>query len=102
MFPGSRIGHALGLTGAPIVNVENASASGSSAFREAYYAVADGRCDIALAVGVGEDSETIEEIYEPYLIQRGFLKRTSAGRVLTRRAYEHFNRKPPAKMAELF
>lgn len=49
----------------------------------------------SLAVGVSEDAETIEEIYEPYLIQRGFLKRTSAGRVLTRRAYEHFNRKPP-------
>jgi holliday junction DNA helicase RuvB len=49
----------------------------------------------SLAVGVSEDAETIEEIYEPYLIQHGFLKRTSAGRVLTRRAYEHFNRKPP-------
>ncbi len=48
-----------------------------------------------LAVGVGEDAETIEEIYEPYLIQRGFLKRTSSGRVLTKLAYEHFNRKPP-------
>lgn len=49
----------------------------------------------SLAVGVSEDAETIEEIYEPYLIQRGFLKRTSAGRVVTRRAYEHFDRKPP-------
>ncbi len=49
----------------------------------------------SLAVGVSEDAETIEEIYEPYLIQRGFLKRTSAGRVLTRRAYQHFDRKPP-------
>lgn len=55
-----------------------------------------------LAVGVGEDAETIEEIYEPYLIQRGFLKRTSAGRILTRRAYEHFNRKPPSRVPELF
>ena len=51
----------------------------------------------SLAVGVGEDTETIEEIYEPYLIQRGFLKRTAAGRVLTERAYRHFNRKPPAR-----
>lgn len=56
----------------------------------------------SLAVGVGEDSQTIEEIYEPYLIQSGFLKRTSAGRVLTRRTYEHFNRKPPAQNTELF
>jgi holliday junction DNA helicase RuvB len=55
----------------------------------------------SLAVGVSEDAETIEEIYEPYLIQRGFLKRTSAGRVLTRRAYEHFNRKPP-QSSDLF
>ena len=56
----------------------------------------------SLAVGVGEDAETIEEIYEPYLIQRGFLKRTSSGRVLTRRSYEHFNRKPPSREPELF
>lgn len=56
----------------------------------------------SLAVGVGEEAETIEEIYEPYLIQRGFLKRTSAGRVLTRRSYEHFGKKPPAQAKELF
>ncbi len=54
---------------------------------------------VNLAVGVGEDSETIEEIYEPYLIQKGFLKRTHSGRVATRRAYEHFNRKPPVSGA---
>ncbi len=56
----------------------------------------------SLAVGVGEDAETIEEIYEPYLIQRGFLKRTATGRVLTERAYKHFNLKPPQKAADLF
>lgn len=56
----------------------------------------------SLAVGVGEDAETLEEIYEPYLIQRGFLKRTSAGRVLTERAYLHFGAKPPASAAQLF
>jgi holliday junction DNA helicase RuvB len=56
----------------------------------------------SLAVGVGEEAETIEEIYEPYLIQRGFLKRTASGRVLTRRSYEHFNRKPPVSSPELF
>lgn len=42
-----------------------------------------------LSVGVGEESDTLEEIYEPYLIQRGFLKRTPSGRVATPRAYEH-------------
>lgn len=56
----------------------------------------------SLAVGVSEDAETIEEIYEPYLIQHGFLKRTSAGRVLTEKAYKHFNRKPPSRSTELF
>lgn len=56
----------------------------------------------SLAVGVGEEAETLEEIYEPYLIQRGFLKRTAAGRVLTRRCYEHFNLKPPSQSPELF
>ena len=56
----------------------------------------------SLAVGVGEDAETLEEIYEPYLIQRGFLKRTASGRVLTERAYLHFGAKPPASAQQLF
>ena len=56
----------------------------------------------SLAVGVGEDAETLEEIYEPYLIQRGFLKRTASGRVLTERAYLHFGAKPPAPEQQLF
>ncbi|HOW58298.1 MAG TPA: Holliday junction branch migration DNA helicase RuvB [Candidatus Omnitrophota bacterium] len=56
----------------------------------------------SLAVGVGEDGETIEEIYEPYLIQQGFLKRTASGRVLTERAYQHFNVEPPAHSQQLF
>lgn len=55
-----------------------------------------------LAVCVGEDAETLEEIYEPYLIQHGFLKRTPAGRVLTSRSYAHFNIKPPQGVNELF
>lgn len=54
-----------------------------------------------LAVGVCEDAETIEEIYEPYLIQKGFLKRTPSGRMVTVRAYRHFNRKP-SKSLDLF
>ncbi|HPW77296.1 MAG: Holliday junction ATP-dependent DNA helicase RuvB [Candidatus Omnitrophica bacterium ADurb.Bin292] len=56
----------------------------------------------SLAVGVGEDSETIEEIYEPYLIQRGFLKRTALGRIATERAYQHFQMTPPAADQQLF
>ncbi len=56
----------------------------------------------SLAVGVSEEAETIEEIYEPYLIQKGFLKRTASGRVATKRSYEHFNLTPPAGHNELF
>ena len=44
-----------------------------------------------IAVAVSEESDTIEEMYEPYLIQQGFIKRTSRGRMATALAYEHFN-----------
>jgi len=44
----------------------------------------------SLAVAVGEDAGTLEEVYEPYLIQNGYLQRTSRGRVATRKAYERF------------
>jgi holliday junction DNA helicase RuvB len=43
-----------------------------------------------LAVAVGEDAGTIEEVYEPFLIQNGFLMRTPRGRVATKRAYQRF------------
>jgi Holliday junction DNA helicase RuvB len=43
----------------------------------------------ALAAAVGEDAGTLEDLYEPFLIQEGFLQRTPRGRVATRRAYEH-------------
>ncbi len=46
-----------------------------------------------IAVAVGEESHTIEEVYEPFLIQQGYIKRTPRGREATQRAYEHFNRK---------
>ncbi len=46
-----------------------------------------------LAVAIGEESDTIEELYEPYLIQSGFLNRTPRGRVATEAAYDHFKRK---------
>ena len=48
-----------------------------------------------IAVSLGEDQETIEDIFEPYLIQIGFLNRTPRGRVLTPHAYKHFGRKCP-------
>ena len=56
----------------------------------------------SVAVGVSEDAETIEEICEPYLIQQGFLRRTSAGRILTEKAYKHFSKELPAKLKSLF
>jgi Holliday junction DNA helicase RuvB len=48
-----------------------------------------------MAVAVGEDEETIEEVYEPFLIQLGFLQRTPRGRVATHGAYKHFGYTPP-------
>lgn len=43
----------------------------------------------AIASSIGEEQTTIEDVYEPYLLQHGFLKRTSRGRMVTRKAYEH-------------
>ena len=43
----------------------------------------------ALASSIGEEATTIEDVYEPYLLQNGFLKRTSRGRIVTDKAYEH-------------
>ncbi|NNF47539.1 MAG: Holliday junction branch migration DNA helicase RuvB [Desulfofustis sp.] len=48
-----------------------------------------------LATSVCEEKTTLEDVYEPYLIQSGFLSRTQRGRVATIKAYEHFGRKPP-------
>ena len=55
-----------------------------------------------LAVGVGEEPDTLEEIYEPYLIQKGFLKRTSSGRVLTQLAYAHLGVEPSKRQKDLW
>ncbi len=55
-----------------------------------------------LSISVGEEAETIEEIYEPFLIQKGFIKRTPSGRVLTKLAYEHFGIKPNHRHQELW
>ena len=43
-----------------------------------------------LAASIGEDSGTIEDVYEPYLIQNGFISRTPRGRVVTEKTYRHF------------
>lgn len=43
-----------------------------------------------LAATIGEDAGTIEDVYEPYLLQIGFLNRTPKGRMVTKQAYEHF------------
>jgi len=49
----------------------------------------------ALAAAISEEPDAIEDIYEPYLLQIGFLDRTPRGRAATRRAYEHFGRVAP-------
>lgn len=48
-----------------------------------------------IAVSVGEEPDTIEEVYEPYLIQEGYLKRTPQGRVATELCYKRLGRRPP-------
>ena len=52
----------------------------------------------ALSSSIGEEVTTIEEVYEPYLLQQGLLKRTSRGRIVTKKAYEHLG--IPVKNAE--
>ena len=50
-----------------------------------------------IAVAIGEDADTLSDVYEPYLIMQGFLKRTPRGREVTEQAYEHLGRSIPAK-----
>jgi holliday junction DNA helicase RuvB len=50
-----------------------------------------------IAAAVGEDSNTLEEVYEPFLVQQGFLQRTPRGRMATPQAYRHFGYTPPAQ-----
>ena len=49
-----------------------------------------------LGASIGEEEQTVEEVYEPYLLQIGFLKRTPRGRVATANAYRHLGLTPPA------
>ncbi|MDX2060369.1 MAG: Holliday junction branch migration DNA helicase RuvB [Gemmatimonadales bacterium] len=55
-----------------------------------------------LGAAVGEDSGTLEEVYEPYLLQQGFLERTPRGRVATANAYRRFGMTPPTNQGTLF
>ena len=55
-----------------------------------------------LAAALAEEPDAIEEIYEPFLIQIGFMNRTPRGRVATQLAYEHFGITPNRKQASLF
>ncbi len=54
-----------------------------------------------LAVSVGEEQDTIEDVYEPYLLQRGLIERTPRGRAATRRAFEHLGLEPPGPLSLL-
>ncbi len=56
----------------------------------------------SLSVAVGEDAQTIEEVYEPFLIMEGFIKRTARGREATNLAFEHFKVKKRPNNSELF
>jgi holliday junction DNA helicase RuvB len=53
-----------------------------------------------LAASIGEERDTIEDAYEPFLLQEGFLQRTPRGRVATEMAYRHLGRTPPADRAQ--
>jgi Holliday junction DNA helicase RuvB len=55
-----------------------------------------------IATAVGDEAETIEEVYEPFLIQEGYIKRTSRGREATEKAYKHLKIVPPRRTQGLF
>ena len=56
----------------------------------------------SLAAAISEEKEAIEDIYEPFLIQAGFLDRTPRGRVATQRAYEYFGLDAPDRSSRLW
>ncbi len=55
-----------------------------------------------IATACGEEAETIEEVYEPFLIMEGYIKRTPRGREATPLAYTHLKKIPPAQLGTLF
>ena len=54
-----------------------------------------------LAIAVGEERDTLEDVYEPYLLQQGLIERTPRGRAATRRAFEHLGLEPPGMLSLL-
>ena len=55
-----------------------------------------------LSVAIGEESDTVEDVYEPYLLQQGLIMRTPRGRVCTPAAFEHLGLEAPREGARLF
>jgi len=55
-----------------------------------------------LAIAIGEEPDSVEDVFEPYLLQQGLVKRTPRGRVLTERGYEHLGIEAPEGVASLF
>ena len=55
-----------------------------------------------IAAAFSEEPQTVEEVYEPFLMKKGFLERTPRGRIVTKRAYEHLNLESPKRSEELF
>ncbi|MBR1727699.1 MAG: Holliday junction branch migration DNA helicase RuvB, partial [Muribaculaceae bacterium] len=55
-----------------------------------------------IATALSEDPGTVEEVYEPYLIKEGFIKRTPRGREVTQLAYTHLGRSPLSQPGSLF
>jgi Holliday junction DNA helicase RuvB len=55
-----------------------------------------------LAAALSEEKDTLEDVYEPFLIQEGFLQRTSRGREVTQKAYEHLGKNRPGIAGTLF
>jgi Holliday junction DNA helicase RuvB len=53
-----------------------------------------------IAAAVGEDADTLEEVYEPFLVQHGFLQRTPRGRVASAQAYKHLGYPPPTRPSD--
>jgi Holliday junction DNA helicase RuvB len=54
-----------------------------------------------LAASIGEEQDTVEDVYEPYLLQRGLIERTPRGRAATKRAFEHLGLQPPGPLTLL-
>jgi acetyl-CoA acetyltransferase len=82
LMTGIKVMKELGCTGVPVVHVENASATGSATFREAYLAVADGRHDITLAVGFDHLEKAIEELAGEGVLGRATAPTTIEGILL--------------------